>query len=150
MQIVGSDSPLFYEAAAIMRKYLPHIEFLPHCKIVFDENRYYGLITSNGGTVLYDHVILDKFVCNPEIIFIIITTLFSYGNIVNTFIEIDNKAAQRFVKGVGFINTGTLRQNPKELAIWSMTLEEWKNNRIRRHFIEKQSQKPENNTHDIA
>lgn len=135
MQIVGSDSPLFFKAAAVMRKYLPHIEFLPSCHIVFDENRYYGLITVNGGTVIYDHVILDRFVCNPEIIFIIITTLFSYGNIVNTFIDVDNKDAQRFVSGIGFTNTGILRQEPKPLAIWSMTVQEWLENKIRKHYI---------------
>lgn len=135
MQIVGSDSPLFFKAASVMRKYLPHIEFLPSCHIVFDENRYYGLITVNGSTVIYDHVILDKFVCNPEIIFIIITTLFSYGNIVNTFIDVDNKDAQRFVSGIGFTNTGILRQEPKPLAIWSMTVQEWQENKIRKHYI---------------
>lgn len=136
MQIVGSDSPLFFQAAGVMREYLPHIEFMPSCKIVFDDNRYYGLITVNGETVMYDHVILDKFVCTPEIIFMIITTLFSFGKIVNTFIETDNQAAQRFVQGVGFLKTGTLRQEPKTLAIWSMTLDEWQNNKIRKHFIQ--------------
>lgn len=136
MQIVGSESPLFFTAAAVMRKYLPHIEFLPECKIIFDEGRYYGLITTNGRTVNYDHVILDKFVANPEIVFIIISTLFRFGDIVNTFIDVDNKVAQRFVRGVGFINTGTLRQDPKPLAIWSMTVEEWQENNIRKHYIE--------------
>ena len=143
MQIVGSESPLFFTAAAVMRKHLPHIEFLPECKIVFDEGRYYGLITPNGRTVNYDHVILDKWVANPEIIFLIITTLFSFGDIVNTFIEVDNKIAQRFVCGVGFINTGTLRQEPKPLAIWSMTASEWQENNIRKHYIKQTQQKPE-------
>ncbi len=142
MQIVGSESPLFFTAAAEMRKHLPNIEFLPSCKIVFDEGRYYGLITKNGGAVIYDHVILDKMVCNPEIIFMIITTLFSFGNIVNTFIDKDNVNAQRFVCGIGFTNTGVLRQEPKPLAIWSMTVQEWQENNIRKHFI-KQTQKPE-------
>lgn len=145
MQIVGSESPLFFKAAAVMREHLPNIEFMPDCKIMFDDGRYYGLITKNGSTVLYDHVILDKFVCNPEIIFMVMTTLFSFGNIVNTFIDINNEPAQRFVRGVGFINTGALRQEPKTLAIWSMTINEWQTNTIRQHFIEqqKQTQKPE-------
>lgn len=141
MILVGTETPEFFQAASIMRKYLPHIEFRPDCKIIADRDRYYGLITVNGGTVNYDHVILDKFVCNPEFIFTVITTLFSMGVIVNTYIEEDNVPAQRFVKGVGFINTGTLRQLPKPLAIWSMTADEWENNRIRRHFIEKQTHK---------
>jgi hypothetical protein len=142
MQIVGTDNPLFFKAAAVMREYLPHIEFLPHCKIVFDDGRYYGLITPNGNTVNYDHVILDKMVCNPEIIFIIITTIFKFGSIVNTFIDKDNVNAQRFVRGIGFTNTGYLRQEPQPLAIWSMTIDEWQENKIRKHFIE-QTQKPE-------
>lgn len=141
MKIVGSDKPEFFECAAIMRKYLPHINFMPHCKIIYDDNRYYGLITYDSDTVMYDHIILDKTVCNPEFIFMVITTLFQFGVIINSFIEIDNTKAQRFVKGVGFINTGTIRQSPKPLAIWSMTLVEWENNRIRRHFLEKQTQK---------
>lgn len=140
MQIVGSDSPLFFTAASVMRKYLPNIEFLPHCKIMFDENRYYGLITPNGGTVNYDHVILDRMVCNPEIIFIVLTTAFSFGTIINTFIDVDNTKAQRFVRGIGFTNTGYLRQEPKPLAIWSMTIDEWQENNIRKHVIK---QKPE-------
>ena len=134
MQIVGSDNPLFFEAAAIMRKYLPHIEFLPHCKIMFDKGRYYGLITANGNTVMYDHVILDRMVCNPEIIYIVLSTLFSFGRIVNTFIDSDNVDAQRFVSGIGFTNTGLLRQEPKPLKIWSMTIDEWQNNNIKKHF----------------
>ena len=140
MKIVGSDTPKFFECAAIMRKYLAHIDFMPHCKIIYDDNRYYGLVTVNGDTVMYDHIIVDKMVANPEIIFMVLTTLFSMGSIVNTFIEIDNVDAQRFVKGIGFTNTGNLRQQPKTLAIWSMTIDEWQNNRIRRHFIEKQTQ----------
>lgn len=141
MKIVGTENPAFFECAAIMRKYLPHIDFMPRCKIIYDDNRYYGLITSDGDTVMYDHIILDKTVCNPEFIFTVLTTLFSFGVIINSFIEIDNTKAQRFVKGVGFTNTGIIRQSPKPLAIWSMTLVEWENNRIRRHFLEKQSQK---------
>lgn len=143
MIIIGSDSPKFFEAAAIMRKYLPHIEFLPQCQIIVDDGRYYGLITKNGDTVNYDHVILDKMVCNPEIIFIVMTTLFSFGRIVNTFIDIDNKPAWKFVQGIGFINTGILRQTPKPLSIWSMTVEEWQENKIRKHFIKQTKQKPE-------
>ena len=135
MNIVGSDSPKFFECAAIMRKYLPYIDFMPHCKIIYADNRYYGLITVDGDTVMYDHIILDKMVANPEVIFTVLTTLFSMGNIVNTFIDTDNAQAQRFVSGIGFINTGILRQKPKALAIWSMTADEWQNNRILRHFI---------------
>ncbi|MBQ1996897.1 MAG: GNAT family N-acetyltransferase [Alphaproteobacteria bacterium] len=138
MILVGSDAPAFFQAASIMRKYLPHIVFDPQCQIIYEDDRYYGLITVHGDTINYDHVILDKFVCNPEIIFIVMSTLFSMGSIVNTYIEEDNAQAQRFVKGVGFINTGTLRQTPKSLAIWSMTKDEWKNNRIKLHF-EKQT-----------
>ena len=142
MQIIGSDSPLFFKAAAVMRKYLPHIYFMPSCRIIYDENRYYGLITVNGSTVNYDHVILDRTVCNPEMIFIVMTTLFSFGNIVNTFIDPNNKPAWKFVQGIGFVNTGILRQEPQSLAIWSMTVTEWAANTLRQHFI-KQTQKPE-------
>ena len=141
MIIIGSDKPQFFECAAVMRKYLPHIEFMPACKIIYDEGRYYGLITVSGETVMYDHVILDKTVCNPEFIFMVLTTLFSMGVIVNAFIETDNAPSQRFVKGIGFVNTGFLPQVPKTLAIWSMSVDGWKNNPLRRHFIEKQQQK---------
>lgn len=150
MIIVGSDSPSFFTAAAVMRKYLPHIEFLPHCQIIYDENRYYGLITKNGNTVNYDHVILDKMVCNPEIIFIVLTTLFSFGTVVNTFIEKDNVDAQRFVGGIGFINTGILRQEPKPLAIWSMTIQEWQENKIRKHYIKQAEQQKPEHVSDLA
>jgi hypothetical protein len=146
MQIVGSDSPLFYKAAVVMREYLPDIEFMPSCKIMFDDGRYYGLITKNGNNVMYDHVVIDKFVCNPEIIFIVMTTLFSFGSVVNTFIDVNNKQSERFVQGVGFKHTGILRGQPKDLAIWSMTAAEWATNKIRLHYIK---QKPEN-TSDLA
>lgn len=139
MILIGSDSPKFFECGAIIRKYLPFVEIAPGCQIICDDNRYYGLITVNNGTVIYDHIILDKTVCNPEFIFVVLTTLFSMGNIINTFIDPENTQAQRFVKGIGFINTGILRQIPKTLAIWSMTINEWQNNRIRRHYIEKQT-----------
>lgn len=142
MQIVGTDSPMFFKAAAIMRKYLPHITFMPACKIIYDENRYYGLVTVSGTTVNYDHVILDKTICNPEMVFIVLTTLFGFGNIVNAFITPDNISAWRFVQGIGFTNTGILRQEPQSLAIWSMTVNEWAANTLRQHFI-KQTQKPE-------
>lgn len=146
MQIVGSDSPSFYQAAAVMRKYLPYIEFRSDCKIIYVIDRYYGLITKNGQNVIYDHVILDKMVCNPEIIFIVMSTLFQFGTVVNTFIDVDNKVSQRFVQGVGFKHTGILRGQPKDLAIWSMTAAEWATNKIRLHYIK---QKPEN-TSDLA
>lgn len=149
MQIVGSDSPLFFKAAAVMREHLPHIEFMPSCQIVFDEGRYYGLITKNGETVIYDHLILDRTVCNPEMIFIVLTTLFGFGNIVNTFIDVNNAKAQRFVQGIGFKHTGILRGQPIDLAIWSMTAAEWATNKIRLHFI-KQTQKPEEPRQDLA
>lgn len=138
MRIIDSSKPEFYVCASVIRKYLAHVVIAPECKIIYDENRYYGLITVSGGTVIYDHIILDKMVCNPEFIWTVITTLFSMGGIINTFIDVDNTQAQRFVKGVGFTNTGTLRQFPKPLAIWSMTVGEWENNRIRRHFTQKQ------------
>lgn len=138
MRIIDSSKPEFYVCASVIRKYLEHVVIAPDCKIIYDENRYYGLITVSGGTVMYDHIILDKMVCNPEFIWVVLTTLFSMGGIINTFIDVDNTQAQRFVKGVGFINTGILRQFPKPLAIWSMTVGEWENNRIRRHFTQKQ------------
>ena len=150
MIIVGSDSPAFFTGAAVMRKYLPHIEFLPHCKMIIEDNRYYGLITPNCGTVNYDHVILDKMVCNPEIIFIVLTTLFEHGDIVNTFIETDNNPAWKFVQGVGFTNTGILRQHPQPLSIWSMTADEWQENNIRKHYIKQAEQQKPEHVSDLA
>lgn len=141
MILVGSDAPAFFTGAAVMRKYLPHVEFLPHCKMIIDDNRYYGLITPNGGTINYDHVILDKTVCNPEFIFIVLTTLFEMGSVVNTFIDVNNKPAWKFVRGIGFTNTGILREQPMDLAIWSMNRQEWATNTLRQHYI-KQTQKP--------
>ena len=138
MKIIGSDKPEFFTHAAVIRKYLPRVDILSGCKIICIENRYYGLITVQSGAVIYDHIILDKMACNPEIIFIVMSTLFSFGDIVNVFIELDNDKSWRFVQGIGFTNTGILRQTPKSLAIWSMTVGEWKNNRIMRHFTEKQ------------
>jgi hypothetical protein len=74
------------------------------------------------------------------------TTLFSFGSVVNTFIDVNNKQSERFVQGVGFKHTGILRGQPKDLAIWSMTAAEWATNKIRLHYIK---QKPEN-TSDLA
>lgn len=137
LRLLGSDKPAFYRAAAVVRKYLPNVIIAPTCKIIESPGRYYGLITPDGCTVIYDHIIMDRMVCNPEFIFNVLTTLFTFGEIVNAFVETDNVESKRFLTGIGFINTGFLRQD-QILEIFSMTAHEWQNNRIRRHFIEKQ------------
>lgn len=133
MRIIGSDKPDFYRAAAVIREYLPDVLIMPECKIIVDDNRYYGLVTPNGGTVIYDHVIRDRTVCNPEFIFTVISSLFTFAPIINAFVEQDNVASKRVLEGVGFIKTGILRQE-QSVDIYSMTAQEWQNNRIMRHF----------------
>ena len=139
MRIIGSDKADFYRAAAVIREHLPDVEIAPHCKILVDDNRYYGLITPTGKTVIYDHVIIDRTMCNPEFIYTALTTIFTFAPIINAFVEQTNVASKRFLDGIGFIKTGILRQG-EDLDIYSMTVQEWENNRIRRHFLEKQTQ----------
>lgn len=140
LRLLDSSKPAFYRAAGVIREYLPDVIIAPTCKIIESPGRYYGLITPDGCTVIYDHVIIDKFVCNPEFIFKVLTTVFQFGDIMNTFVERDNTASRRFLDGLGFVHTGFLRQDTI-LEIYSMTAQEWENNRVRRHFIEKQTQK---------
>ena len=85
----------------------------------------------------YTHVIIDKMCCNPEFIFMVLTYIFSVANICNCFIAQDNGASMRFTSHLGFIHTGVLRQFPKPLVIYSMTVNEWMNNRIRQHVIKR-------------
>ncbi len=138
MRIVGSDKPEFFIAAAKIREYLPHVIMGPDCKIIYDSDRYYGIITPDGGNIIYDHVVLDPMFVNPQNVFMVLTTIFSFGTILNTFVEKGNGRAMRLLSGLGFINTGTLRQVDGDLEIYSMRADEWINNRIRQHFMEKQ------------
>ena len=140
MQIVGSDKPEFYEKAAIIKRYLPLVVPSPDCQIIYDEGRYYGIVTPDGDNLCYDHVCLDPFFMIPQNIFMVLTTVFSMGSVVNAFVAPSNERSKRFLKGVGFINTGTLRQADGNWEIYSMTSAEWQNNRIRRHFLQKQPQ----------
>jgi len=141
MQIVGSDSPSFYRAAAVIREHLPLVAFNDGCKIIFDENRYYSVINiDNIGNVVYDHVCLDPWYMTPSHIFMVLTTVFSMGAVINAFVDPANIRSKKFLIGVGFTKTGILRQVNGNWEIYSMTRAEWYGNRVRRHFIQKQTQ----------
>lgn len=136
MQIVGSDNPEFYKAAAVIREHLPLVAFDDGCKIMFDAGRYYAAINTDGcGNLTYDHVCLDATWMTPTHVFMSLTTAFNLGSIINAFVAPSNARSKRFLKGVGFTNTGTLRQVNGCWEIWSMTAQEWQENRIRKHFI---------------
>ena len=141
MQIVGTDSPAFYRAASVIREYLPLVVFEANAKIIYDEDNYYAVINNDGcGNLTYDHVCLNPVWMTPTHIFMALTTAFSLGSIINAFVSPENTRSARFLKGVGFIKTGTLRQVCGDWDIYSMTADEWQNNRIRRHFIDIQKQ----------
>lgn len=146
MHIVGSNEPAFYIAAAEIKKHLPHVEVAPSCHIIYAPGRYYGIITPDAGNVIYDHVVLDPWFVVPENVFMVLTTVFTFGDIINAFVENNNGRAMRLLSGLGFINTGTLRQVGGTLEIYSMRRDEWLNNRIRLHFCKTQSQKQTQNT----
>ena len=141
MQIIGSDKPAFYNAAAVVRRYLPLVQIADDCQIIYEKNRYYGIVNIDGENINYDHVCLDPWYMTPQHIFMVLTTLFSMGTVINAFVDPDNVRSKRFLNGVGFINTGILRQADGNWEIYSMTVQEWQNNRIRRHFLQqKQTQ----------
>ena len=141
MQIIGSDKPAFYNAAAVVRKYLPLVQITEDCQIIYEKNRYYGVVNTDGENLNYDHVCLDPWYMTPQHIFMVLTTLFGMGTVINAFVDPDNMRSKRFLMGVGFINTGILRQADGNWEIYSMTVKEWQNNRIRRHFLQqKQAQ----------
>lgn len=135
MQIVGSDKPEFYLAGAKIREHLPHVNINQNNLIIYDENRYYGIITPDGDNVMYDHVVLDPFFVNPQNVFMVLTTVFKYGKVLNTFVAVKNARAIRLLQGLGFVTTGILRQSDGDYGIFSMTVDEWVNNRIRNHYI---------------
>lgn len=141
MQIVGTDSPAFYRAAAVIREHLPLTAFEPGAKVIYDDNNYYAVINTDGdGNLTYDHVCLNPMWMSPTHIFMALTTVFSLGSIINAFVAPENTRSARFLNGVGFKKTGTLRQVCGDWDIYSMTADEWQNNRIRRHFINTQKQ----------
>ena len=141
MQIVGNDSPMFYKAAAVLREHLPFVAFNDGCKIMFDAGRYYAVLNTDGnGNLTYDHVCLDATWMTPTHVFMSLETAFGLGSVINAFVAPSNARSKRFLNGVGFINTGTLRQVDGCWEIWSMTGQEWQNNRIRRHIQQKQTQ----------
>ena len=141
MQIVGNDSPEFYKSAAIIRQYLPFAVFNNGSKVMFDKGRYYALLNiDDAGNLTYDHVCSDATWMTPMHVFMSLETAFGFGGVINAFVAPSNARSIRFLNGVGFIKTGTLRQMGGNWDIFSMTAQEWKNNRIRRHIIEKQTQ----------
>lgn len=141
MHIVGSDAPEFYQCAAIIREHLPLVSFGDGARIIFDKNNYYAVINNDGnGNLIYDHVCLNPVWMVPTHIFMALTTAFTLGSVINAFVAPENTRSKKFLQGVGFINTGTLRQANGNWEIWSMTASEWQNNRIRRHFINMQKQ----------
>ena len=134
MRVIESDLPYFYECAAVIKKHLPYCEITKKHKIIVEDNRYYGLLKIQGKNAVYDHIILDKTVCNPEFIFKVLTFIFSEADICNVFVVWDNIPSQKFTNGLGFTQTGILRQIPDALFMYSMTIQEWQKNKIRRHF----------------
>lgn len=147
MKVIESSAPEFYTAAAIIKQYLPRVEITPRHQIICDEGRYYGLLYVVDNVATYDHVVVDKMCCNPEFIFIVLTYIFSVADICNVFIKKTNGPSIYFASGLGFINTGELRQTPETLMIYSMTRAEWMNNRIRRHFIKRHEHDITRNDH---
>lgn len=141
MQIIGNNDPAFSECAKVIRKHLPLVAITSKCKIIYDAGRYYGVVNIDGLNMCYDHVCFDPWYMTPQHIFMVLTTVFSMGQVINAFVAPSNIRSKRFLKGVGFIKTGILRQANGNWEIYSMTVAEWQNNRIRRHFLQqKQTQ----------
>lgn len=129
----------FYENAAIIKKHLPAVVITNEHKIIYDEGRYYGLLLVDNGVGIYDHVILDKTMNNPEFITNVLNFVFSNCVVCNCFIDVKNKASCRYTQGVGFDFMGYLPYADKTCAIYSMSIQKWLDNPIRKHYLERES-----------
>lgn len=137
---VISDRVEFYEKAAIVQKHLPEVVITNNHDIICDDGRYYGLIAINDEVAIYDHVILDSTVSNPEFIFKVFSYIFSRAIICNCFINIENKRAMKYTKGLGFELCGYLPYKDKVCAIYTMSIQKWLDNRIRNHYLKRESE----------
>lgn len=129
----------FYENAAIIKKHLPAVVITNEHKIIYDEGRYYGLLLVDNGVGIYDHVIIDKTMNNPEFITNVLNFVFSNCVVCNCFIDVKNKASCRYTQGVGFEFMGYLPYADKTCAIYSMSIQKWLDNPIRKHYLERES-----------
>lgn len=129
----------FYEKAAIIKKHLPAVVITNEHKIIYEEGRYYGLLLVDNGVGIYDHVILDSSVSNPEFIFKVLTYIFSHCEICNSFINTKNMRARRYTQGLGFDFMGYLPYVDKTCAIYSMSIQKWLDNPIRKHYLKRES-----------
>lgn len=129
----------FYEKAAIIKKHLPAVVITNEHKIIYDEGRYYGLLLVNNGVGIYDHVIIDKSMNNPEFITKVLDFVFSNCSICNVFINTKNNASRRYVEGIGFGFMGYLPYVDRVCAIYSMSIQNWLDNRIRKHYLKRES-----------
>lgn len=129
----------FYENAAIIKKHLPAVVITNEHKIIYDEGRYYGLLLVDNGVGIYDHVIIDKTMNNPEFITNVLNFVFSNCVVCNCFIDVKNTASCRYTQGVGFEFMGYLPYADKTCAIYSMSIQKWLDNPIRKHYLERES-----------
>lgn len=129
----------FYEKAAIIKKHLPDVVITNEHTIICDDGRYYGLLLVDNGVGIYDHVIIDKTMNNPEFITNVLNFVFSNCVVCNCFIDVKNKASCRYTQGVGFDFMGYLPYADKTCAIYSMSIQKWLDNPIRKHYLERES-----------
>lgn len=129
----------FYENAAIIKKHLPAVVITNEHKIIYDEGRYYGLLLVDNGVGIYDHVIIDKTMNNPEFITNVLNFVFSNCVVCNCFIDVKNTASCRYTQGIGFDFMGYLPYVDKTCAIYSMSIQKWLDNPIRKHYLERES-----------
>lgn len=134
-----SDRVEFYEKAAIIQKHLPEVIITNEHKIICDDGRYYGMLAVNDEVGIYDHVILDSTVSNPEFIFKVFSYIFSQCVICNSFIDTKNMRARRYVQGLGFDFMGYLPYKDKICAIYSMSIQKWLDNPLRNHYLKRES-----------
>jgi hypothetical protein len=134
-----SDRVEFYEKAAIIQKHLPEVIITNEHKIICDDGRYYGMLAVNDEVGIYDHVILNSTVSNPEFIFKVFSYIFSQCVICNSFIDTKNMRARRYVQGLGFDFMGYLPYKDKTCAIYSMSIQKWLDNPIRNHYLKRES-----------
>ena len=132
---VITDKVEFYEKAAIIKKHLPDVIITNEHTILCDDGRYYGLLAVNDEVGIYDHVILDSTVSNPQFIFTVFNYIFSRCVICNCFINTENKRARRYTTGLGFDFMGYLPYKDKTCCIFSMSIQKWLDNSIRNHYL---------------
>lgn len=136
---VIEDKVEFYEKASIIKKHLPAVVITNEHTILCDDDRYYGLLAVDDEVGIYDHVILDSTVSNPEFIFKVFSYIFSRCVRCNCFIDAKNMRARRYTQGLGFDFMGYLPYKDKVCCIYSMSIQNWLDNKIRLHYIKSAS-----------